>query len=61
MRTDKVKVLVGMEFTKYKNKDFSITGTDILFINIKKFSIVVTNTEYYSTNSTTTIINNYYS
>ena len=33
---DKVKVLVEMEHIKYKNKNFSGTGTDILFIHIKR-------------------------
>ena len=50
-----------MEFIKYKNKNFFVTGTEILFINIKKFFIVVPNTEYYSMNGTITITNNYYS
>lgn len=41
MRTDKakflqIKVQIWKELTKYKNSNFSVTGTYILFMNIKK-------------------------
>lgn len=32
----KIKILVWIELIKYKNKNFSITGTAILYINIKR-------------------------
>lgn len=50
MRTDKekflgVKVSISIEFTRYKNKYFSVTN--------EMFSVAVTNTEYYSMKSIT--------
>lgn len=34
----KIKVLLSTDLIKYESKNFSVAGTDILLINIKKTS-----------------------